>query len=165
MKYWPKVCHVVQVWRSPADFSLLFIAQLSPLWISQNVMFAGQGRCHNTALKCPGMDQTLHRVTIEWDHWVRNVGLCAYRYSDLMTCCNLLFVIPRSQSLPHFGHHQHVWSLRVKREGLGGVTGNKAHFCGQQTINANVKTRLKLHVFAGECQSIRQSDLQFPCHL
>ena len=99
---------------------------------------SGQGGCHNTALKCPDMDQTLHRVTIGWDHWVWNAGLCACRYSDLMTCCNLLFVIPRSQSLPHFGHHT-TTSMSgsesgqdVKRERRGGLQSNKAHFCGQQ---------------------------------
>lgn len=95
---------------------------------------SGQGGCHNTALKCPDMDQTLHRVTIGWDHWVWNAGLCACRYSGLMTCCNLLFVIPRSQSLTHFGHHT-TTSMSgsesgqdVKRERRGGVTKQQSTF-------------------------------------
>ena len=98
---------------------------------------SGQWRCHNTALKCPDMDQTLHRGTTGWYHWVWNAGLCACRYSDLMTCCNLLFVIPRSQSLPHFGHHTPPACLgpsqvRMSKERGGeGLQSNKAHFCGQ----------------------------------
>ena len=97
------------------------------------------------------------------------VPLNNVRYSHLMTCCNPLFVIPRSQSLT-----ASLWSpaecldqsqVRMSKEREEGLLHNKAHFCGQQTFNANVKTRLKLEVFAGECQSIRQSDLQFPCHL